>query len=296
LESADELQAEAEHRAEAGLIRPLATVAKLEATLERIRSRVQARHDASAPLRAAAAAQGRRLSGPPPVPVDEQSHVRDAGARLEHARQRLAQRRASTVEVTGRRNLTDPDARFMPTQRDKFILGYNTQLAVSADHLIVAYDVVQDPGDTHQLVPMLARLDASVTMLRQATGNPDLAVGTALFDAGYATEANLTAPGPNRLIALGKRGKIAGDDPPTSKPGPDSTQTSKMAWLLNTPETKALYKKRGATVEPVNSHLKQARGLHRFARRGLPAAKAEVAIAAFTTNLMRLFTTAVATA
>jgi hypothetical protein len=291
LESADELQAEAEQRAEAGLTPWLAKVAKLEATLERVRAQILTRYEAGTRRRAEAAAQGRRLGGSPRMPIDEHSHVRRAVALLEAARQDLAARRAAAPPVPGRRNLTDPDARFMPTQRDKFILGYNTQLAVSADHLIVAYDVVQDPGDSHQLVPMLARLDASVTMLREATGNPDLAVGTALFDAGYASEANLAAPGPNRLVALGKRGKIAGEDPPTSPPDPASTETSKMAWLLNTAEGKALYKKRGATVEPVNSHLKQARGLHRFSRRGLPAAKAEVAIAAFTTNLLRLFTT-----
>ena len=294
LESADELHAEAEHRAEADLHQPIARIAKLEATLERVRGRVQARHDASAPRRTQAAAHGRRLSGPPPVPVDDHIHVRKAATRLEAARQRLAQQRAATVEATGKRNLTDPDARFMPTRRNTFILGYNAQLAVSADHLIVACDVVQDPGDTNQLVPMLARLDASVNMLATAIGNPDLAVGTALFDAGYASEDNLAAPGPNRLVALGKRGHIAGDDPPTNPPGDDATHTHKMAWLLRTDEGKARYKKRAATVEPVNSHLKQARGLRRFARRGIAAAKAELALAALTTNLMRWYTTATA--
>jgi hypothetical protein len=78
---------------------------------------------------------------------------------------------------------------------------------------------------------------------------------------------------------------------PTSPPGRDATETAKMAWLLNIPEGRARYEKRGATVEPVNSHLKQARGLRRFARRGKTAARAELALAALTTNLARLFTT-----
>jgi hypothetical protein len=63
-----------------------------------------------------------------------------------------------------------------------------------------------------------------------------------------------------------------------------------MAWRLSTPEGKALYTKRGATVEPVNGHLKEPRGPRRFSRRGRTAAKAELALAALTTNLLRLRT------
>jgi transposase len=294
LASADELQAEAEARAEADLQRPETRVTKLEGALAKIRGEVQTRADDRARRETEAAQQGRAISGTRPVPVDEHMHVRKAIARVEKARQQLAQRRAAQVEVTGKRNLTDPDARFMPMQRDKFVLGYNAQLAVTADHLILAYDLVQDTGDANQLIPMLAHIDEKVAMLRAATGDPELTVGATLFDAGYASEDNLAAPGPRRLVALGKRDKIAGEKPPTSPPGEDATATRKMAWLLATPEGRALYKKRGATVEPVNSHLKQPRGLRRFSRRRITAAKAELALAALTTNLMRWFTTKIA--
>jgi len=64
-----------------------------------------------------------------------------------------------------------------------------------------------------------------------------------------------------------------------------------MAWRLSTPDGKALYKKRGATVEPLNGITKDRRGLRRFSRRGLAAAKAELILASLTTNLLRLFTT-----
>jgi len=200
------------------------------------------------------------------------------------------QRRQAELPKPIKRNLTDPDARFMPVRGGGFLLGYNAQLAVSADHLILACDLVQDPGDQHQLQPMLAELDRVVSMLGQATNNPTLRVGTVLFDAGYASIANLEAPGPDRLIALGNRNNIAGDTPATSPPHDDSSAWYKMAWRLSTPHAKALYKKRGATVEPVNGHLKQPRGLRRFSRRRLTAAKAELALAALTTNLMRLHT------
>src|SRR5206468_762487 len=117
-------------------------------------------------------------------------------------------------------------------------LGYNAQLAVSADHLILDYDVVQDPNDINQLIPAFQRLEQTVVMLREATGNRDLQIGTALLDAGYDCDANLTAPGPDRLIALGKRNNIAGDDPPATMPDQDATTRQKMAWRLSTPEGK----------------------------------------------------------
>jgi transposase len=288
---ADELRAEAQARVEVELRRPQARVARLEGALAKTRGEVQSRVDERARRESEAAARGRSISGPRPVAVDEHIHVRKALARLEKARQQLAQRRAAQIEVTGRRNLTDPDARFMPVRGGGYIVGYNAQLSVTADYLILDYDPSQNPSDAQQLVPMFGRLDQTLIMLREAIGNPNLHIGYTSADAGYASEANLTAPGPDRVIALGKRDNITGDDPPTSPPGQDATATAKMAWLLSTPEGRARYKKRGATVEPVNSHLKQARGLRRFARRGKTAARAELALAALTNNLARLFTT-----
>jgi transposase len=297
LELADELQAEARARAEAQLQGPIARLARAQARLAKLRAAIAARGEDRARREAEAdAGGGWLLPGRLPLPVEQHRQVQQQLDRVERLRRHLVEQRNKIVDatVTGKRNLTDPDARFLPTQRDKFVLGYNAQLAVTADHLILAYDLVQDTGDVHQLIPMLARVQRAVLTLRTALDNSDLAVGTALFDAGYASEDNLTAPGPNRLVALGKRANIAGDTPPTSPPGPDATATRKMAWQLSTPEGKTLYKKRGATVEPVNGHLKQPRGLRRFSRRRIAPAKAELALAALTTNLMRWFTTKVA--
>lgn len=44
-------------------------------------------------------------------------------------------------------NLTDPDSRLMPT-KNGWIQGYNAQLAVSDDHLILAVELTQDQGDS----------------------------------------------------------------------------------------------------------------------------------------------------
>jgi hypothetical protein len=285
---ADQLTADAQAVAQAGLERPQARLARSQATLAKIRAGVQAGNEQRAAREAAAAAAGRTLPGARPVPVDEHSHVRRAGE-VYRDEQALARRREQVVEVTGKRNLTDPDSRFMPVQGGGFVLGYNAQLAVSADYLILAVNVVQDTYDTDQMTPMFEQVNQAVGALREATGNPDLAVGQALMDAGYASADNFLAP--SRLIALGKRDKITGDEPPTSPPGEDATPRQKMAWRLSTPEGRNLYKKRGATVEPVNSHLKDQRGLRRASRRGITAVLAELTLAALTTNLLRLHTT-----
>jgi transposase len=287
----DELETDADAKAETGLERPKARLTRSEAMLARLRAETQARNDDRARREAEAAAAGRTLPGTRPVAVEDQAHIVKAVAQVERDRTALAVRQAAVVEVTGKRNLTDPDSRFMPVRGGGFILGYNSQLAVSADYLILAFDVVPDPGDDHQLVPMLDKLEHSVDLLRKAKNDPDLTVGTALFDAGYASTANLQTAGPDRLIALGKRNNITGEDPPTAPPDEQASPRQHMAWRLSTPDGKALYKKRGATVEPVNSHLKDQRGLRRFSRRGNPAVKAELAFASLTTNLLRLFTT-----
>jgi len=59
-----------------------------------------------------------------------------------------------------------------------------------------------------------------------------------------------------------------------------------MAHRLRTEEGKALYKRRGATVEPVIGNLKKI--LDRFSRRGLNAAISELQLAATACNLLKI--------
>jgi transposase len=292
---ADEAAAATADRHEAGLSRPRVRLQKAEQRLADMRARAHTQAGERARREAEAAARGSTLPGTRPVPAEDQVHIRKAAAKVERDRQRLQRAETEMADTTCKRNLTDPDSRFLPVTGGGFVLGYNSQLAVSADHLILAVDVVNDPNDANQFGRMLQRLDGAVDILRQATNNPDLAVGTALFDAGYDTNDNIETPGPDRLIALGKRDRIAGQNPPTSPPAANASARDHMAWRLSTPDGKALYKKRGATVEPLNGITKDRRDLRRFSRRGHTAAKAELLLAAFTTNLLRLFTTRGAT-
>ena len=84
-------------------------------------------------------------------------------------------------------NVTDPDSRIMKTQAG-YVQGYNAQAVVTEDQIIVAAEVTQEENDIKQLHPMLERAQANL----RAIAYPH-AVGTALADAGYCSEANLLA-------------------------------------------------------------------------------------------------------
>lgn len=91
----------------------------------------------------------------------------------------------------------------MPTRKG-FVQGYNTQVAVTADQVIVAVQVGQATTDQGSFVPMMHAAQEAAALLHAHTGSDDQLIGTVLADAGYASDANLAAPGPARLIALGK--------------------------------------------------------------------------------------------
>ena len=85
------------------------------------------------------------------------------------------------------------------------------------------------------------------------TWHADHVIGTVLADAGYNSDANLNALGPDRLIALGKgrdQTRAAAEEPAHGPPPRDATPREANAHRLRTLEGQALYKRRGATVEP----------------------------------------------
>ena len=199
-------------------------------------------------------------------------------------------------------NTTDPDSQMMSSRRG-WVQGYNAQIAVTDDHLILAATLTQDHTDTGWFTPMMnAAITAAQTVhaahpSEQECGQHDTRsdsytpVRMVLADAGYLSTQNLTAPGPDRLIALGPNHELhraAREHPATGAPPPDATAVEQMSHRLRTASGAAAYKRRGATVEPVIGHLKDQIGLRRFSRRGLKAAASELHLAAAVANLLKL--------
>src|SRR4029077_5613618 len=178
-------------------------------------------------------------------------------------------RKATDSPRDTKRNLTDPDSRIMPT-RHGWVQGYNCQLVVSSDYLILAADLHNNPGDYRSWAPMIDQAGDATRAIRRATGRRSR-IGTVLADAGYASTTNLTAAGPDRLIALGTRHQQhtaartnpAHDDPPPPPPTtpapppppPAAPARQRMAHRLRPPTGAARYKRRAALVEPVHAHL-----------------------------------------
>lgn len=271
-----------------------------------------AAHQAKLDRHAAILATGRRPMGRPPVPMDQSTRVLRARRVVQaaiDAQDKAASVAGSTDAVFTHRkpkdrrpkhlpnvvaNTTDPQSRIMPTRKG-FLQGYNAQIAVSADHLILAVTLGQSTNDQACFVPMMRAAQTAAEVLHAFTGSDDHVVGTVLADAGYASDANLAASGPDRLIALGKERdqyKAASGEPAKRPPVPDATPRQAMAHRLHTEEGKALYKRRGATVEPAIGNLKKI--LDRFSRRGLNAALGELQLAATACNLLKIYRAAAA--
>jgi transposase len=179
-----------------------------------------------------------------------------------------------------RANPSDPDTHSMFVRGKGFIQGFNAQFAVSDDHLILATDVTTVPSDRPSFIPMMNKaVDAVKDQL--GAGQP---IDTIVADAGYCSIEALTADGPDRLIATGR-------NPDTPSQPSKNKHILAMAHRLK-PDSpgRQTYQRRAATVEPVIGTTKDQIGLRRFARRGLHAARHELALAATAFNIRRLAT------
>ncbi|MDQ2635370.1 MAG: transposase [Actinomycetota bacterium] len=207
---------------------------------------------------------------------------RGLAQRKRDRRDRKARERGGTSRSV---NVTDPDSRLMTHgSGGGSVQGYNAQIAVTDDHLVVGVHVSQDANDTHCFEPTLRAA-------QQATTDLGLEIGTVLADAGYFTDHNLTLAGPDRLIAPGKNREVlaeARQAPASGTPPADAALKDAMRHRLRQPAAAELYKRRSATVETVIAHLKDQAGLRRFSRRGLTAVTAELHLAAAVINIRRM--------
>ncbi|MFZ2173077.1 MAG: transposase [Rhodococcus sp. (in: high G+C Gram-positive bacteria)] len=249
-------------------------------------------HQSKLDRRAALIAAGKKPRGAPPVPMEEHSRIIRARRVVEAAQ--AAEKTASATKPDKRAlpktvaNVTDPHSRLMPTRKG-FLQGYNAQLAVTGDQIIAAVQITQSSNDIASFIPMMRASRCAAEMLHAETGRGEHKIGLVLADAGYCSESNLSAAGPERLIALTKtrdHAKALTQQPVTGPPPTGSTPRQAMSHRLRTPEGSSLYKRRGATVEPGIGNLKKI--LDRFSRRGLGSALSELNLAASAFNLMKI--------
>ncbi len=186
-------------------------------------------------------------------------------------------------------NVTDPDSRICKTRRG-WVQGYNAQVVVTADQIIIPADVTTDANDVRQLAPMLDQAQAVV----ETVMGEDAVLGTALADAGYWSEANAATETAEceLLIATQKdhkqRAALATAPAPRGRMPKAMTARDRMDRRLRTTRGRALYRRRGQTVEAVFGQLKETQGADRFSRRGLEACRGEWRFHAAVHNLRKL--------
>lgn len=265
---------------------PHAALASAEVDLDIVTERVEAARAARAASRQAKldqAAAGRSPGHLPSAALRsrEQQQLDAATRRLAAARQ-AAQ---ATAPTAAKANTTDPDSRIMKAAAG-WVQGFNAQAAVTQDHIIVACTVSQHAADVGLYQPMVAAARATL----DAAG-VDEAIGLVLGDAGYWSDDNATADGPDRLIATlkdHKQRRAARElGTTTGPPPPDATPLEAMEHRLRTQDGAAAYATRSHTVEPVFA-VKANHGYQRFRRRGLQAAASEWALMSTVHNLGKL--------
>jgi transposase len=185
-----------------------------------------------------------------------------------------------------RANITDPDVRVMRSQRG-YVAGYNGQLAVTADQVIVGAMLSQHPVDRTLLHPVL---DTCRQQLAEAGIRPQLR--TVLADSGYVSEENFARADTGGLRLLAPLAKDPGRrhhrTPKRARHLDRFPATARARRRLQHPRGRDDYKMRARTVEPVFGQLKTCQKLTMMSRRGLAACESEWLIAATAHNLRKL--------
>lgn len=117
-------------------------------------------------------------------------HLVDQAARIEWIKNKLAEREQAAEgrarsRAKPRVNLTDPDSTMQKTPHG-FTQGYNGQLAVTEDQVIVAADVTSEGHDYDQLEPMITQAKDNVDVTTKE------AIDTVVADAGYFSDHNVS--------------------------------------------------------------------------------------------------------
>jgi transposase len=270
-------------------------VALAEAKVAREMAAQQAKCQEWEERAAAAAAAGNKPGGRGrPVPPEQYCRVRRAREKLAAARDREARAARKAARKAAKdavivRNITDPGSRLMAT-RDGKQQCCNPQQVVSEDLLVIATELTDDPTGMAWFEPMMTRAqDAAALILAHqppvpapASGEtppgPASGIGLGLADAGYLSRHNLTCPGPDRLIATGKRRDLEKAARRAAGDGQDDDAgdvIGAMAARLATSDGITAYRQRGHIAETPHGDIKHNMRFRQLSLRGKRKAAAE---------------------
>jgi transposase len=193
---------------------------------------------------------------------------------------------AAVPDAGGKVSTTDWASRVMPLKKGGFDQLVNAQaLATGRSQVILAIMRHDNSTDTGALHPLLAM--ARAVLDAAGIAGP---VAKAVFDAGYASDANFTADagGTELYVALARESVQAGRSSDGRQPQSALPSWQDMAARLDTAEGRAVYKKRAATIEPVFAQLTSRLGRNLNYRGDM--ADAELSLWAASHNLLKAIT------
>ncbi len=168
-----------------------------------------------------------------------------------------------------------------------YVAGYNGQLVVTADQVIIGAMLSQHPVDRTLLHPLL---DTCRQQLTEAGIRPRLR--TVLADSGYVSEENFARADQDKLRLLAPLakdpGRRAGRAPRRARHLEEYPATARARRRLKHPRGQEDYKLRSRTVEPVFGQLKTCQKLAMMSRRGLTPCESEWLLACAAHNLRKL--------
>ena len=218
--------------------------------------------------------------------------IREARAALEaEARSEAEQIQGNGGKATGvpedkaQRNFTDPESRIMPAPGGKhFEQAYNAQAAVdSANQVIVAAEITDQPSDRGQAVPMMKQVKENTGELpRQMSADAGYFSSDAVKDL-IADGIDVYMP-PDRMhhtykMPAAPRGRIP----------KGLSMVDRMRRKLRTKQGRKRYGLRKELPEPVFGQIKQARGFRQFLLRGKEKVRGEWQFICTGHNLLKLF-------
>jgi transposase len=218
--------------------------------------------------------------------IREAKEALEAEARREaEAARAEGKRHPGVPEDKTQRNFTDPESRIMPGPGGKeFLQGYNAQVAVDSAHqIIVAAEVINQPTDRRQAVPMMERVRDSFGKLPEELS----------ADAGYYSSQvtqSLSSMGVEPFIPPDKvRHDVFLSPAPRGRIPKALSATDRMRRKLRTQRGRKSYGLRMKTVEPVLGQIKHCRGFRQFRLRGLEKVRGEWGLICIGHNLLKLF-------
>ncbi len=175
-------------------------------------------------------------------------------------------------------NTTDHDSRPMRTHGYAPLQGYNAQLAVNEQQVVIAAELTTDSPDFGHLEPMVRAAQ------RELRGVEVTDPGVVLADAGYWHQRQIERVVSDIQVLVSPDSSLRRG----ARPGWTGGLYDFMRRVLATPDGRALYRQRQATIEPVFGQLKFNRQIRRFQRRGRAACRSEWRLIAATHNLLKL--------